>query len=49
MKSTLYILTLAFTLFSSNVLADCTHSGRSYGEGQQVGPYTCQGGKWVRQ
>jgi hypothetical protein len=49
MKSILYITTLALVLLSSSAIADCTQGGRSFGEGEKVGPYTCQGGKWVRE
>jgi hypothetical protein len=48
MKSILYILTVMFVILSGSAFADCTHGGRTYGEGEQVGPYTCQGGQWVR-
>lgn len=49
MKLTLYIFTLSLVLLFGSAFADCTHGGRTYGEGEQVGPYTCQGGEWVRQ
>lgn len=48
MKSILHIMTLALVLLSANVFADCTQGGRTFGEGEKAGPYTCQGGKWVR-
>ena len=48
MKLALYTLTLVMVLLSNNAFADCTHSGRTYGEGDKVGPFICQGGEWVR-
>ena len=48
MKLTSYALMLALFLFSANAFAECTKGGRTYQEGEKVGPYTCEGGRWVR-
>jgi hypothetical protein len=48
MKHISYTLALVFLLLTTNAFADCTHSGSTYGEGERVGPYICQGGQWVR-
>jgi len=48
MISKLVGMTLAIVLLSGNAFADCSRSGVTYGEGETVGPYTCQGGQWVR-
>lgn len=38
---------LVFSI-ASPVFADCTSNGKSYVSGAEVGPYTCQEGKWVK-
>ena len=48
MKSILYVTILALVLLSGKAFADCRQGDRTYGEGEKVGPYTCQDGKWVR-
>ena len=48
MKTKLVVIALTIALASANAFADCTRGGSTYGEGATVGPYTCQGGQWVR-
>lgn len=43
------IITLMLSLATvTSVQASCTYNGGVYTEGASIGPYQCQGGKWVR-
>ena len=41
------IVTLLMAI-SGALYADCTSDGQTYPEGKRVGPYVCEGGKWIR-
>lgn len=43
----IFVLVLGM-MFSNIILADCQSDGNTYPEGKRVGPYVCEGGKWVR-
>ena len=48
MKLLTYIMFFVAVLFSSNSFAECKSGGKTYDEGDRVGPLVCERGRWVR-
>ncbi len=48
MKSLTYIILLVISLVSTSSYADCISDGKKYKQGDRVGPFVCENGRWVR-
>ncbi len=48
MKTLVTPFLIAIVLFSSQANASCSQGGRTYTDGERVGPFVCDSGKWVR-
>ncbi len=48
MKYLMTPLLITIVLFSSTANASCSQGGRTYTDGERVGPFVCESGRWVR-
>jgi hypothetical protein len=48
MKPKTFAILALMLLLPTTALADCYYNGKRYGEGERVGQFTCQSGRWVR-
>ena len=48
MKTIIVTLILVSSFVSANAFASCTQGGRTYADGDKVGPFVCDNGRWIR-